>query len=710
MTSELPDSLPEQPRDPNQSPDDVQPEGDYLDEIRQDLKEEAVRDQAKKKTGWLARLTGRLRHEKVSPEPTEPPVTEEPAQEPEAAAEPGPVAELEPVAEPGPVEEPAPVEAVEDELPEEEAPKALAFDIEIEDVEWTPPEEIEAAPIDDDLFSSRLGQFTDGDEPPVLPFEPSAPAPSPFIGADAPDEPQAPFVFDDPVAGEIDFETPLPALDDQDEPVEAPDLSASDSPADEPPTISPFILDEDETPAVFDEAEGEVPAEWAETSEESAAEAGDEAISPAGETEAAPPKPGFFARIFPFRRGNKEDRYTMDDEVVTGRLSLAGTPGEDWPIVPEPGKTPPAETPSPAETTPPAKPAGTRPFWDGISEGPSVDEEYPKTEEEFWDLLANKGQEYDTPFRVQPMNWAAFDEKKSPGHTTPFLGVPDEEWQEESPAAPGPAAIYFDDEAAEETESESPWAADALPAVSPAVSEEESALPDEPLESEEDTAYRETIHPLPDLGDEEAVEIGELRSIVLEDYQEEPAVKESRGRRFARWLGAHRVALLVGGLAICSLIAIGIVAWPLVLQNVAAQSPAATATPDPAALPYPVGLRLTGGWFFNLQKGQLTDGNWDPTSAEWLDGTELRRVVAIPWNRQSEAVIRSLLPGDEMLLHMSNNAVQTYTVRSVEQVNRSERDLLSGNDPSLLIVLVKPESEQRWVVLCSPGRGEVNTD
>src|SRR5690606_5154619 len=101
----------------------------------------------------------------------------------------------------------------------------------------------------------------------------------------------------------------------------------------------------------------------------------------------------------------------------------------------------------------------------------------------------------------------------------------------------------------------------------------------------------------------------------------------------------------------------------------------------------------------NLQKGQLTDGNWDPTSAEWLDGTELRRVVAIPWNRQSEAVIRSLLPGDEMLLHMSNNAVQTYTVRSVEQVNRSERDLLSGNDPSLLIVLVKPESEQRWVVL-----------
>ena len=117
---------------------------------------------------------------------------------------------------------------------------------------------------------------------------------------------------------------------------------------------------------------------------------------------------------------------------------------------------------------------------------------------------------------------------------------------------------------------------------------------------------------------------------------------------------------------------------------------------------YPIGLELTGGWFFPLEKGYLENGKWEPKTAEWLVGTEVRRVVAIPWTAQSEAVISTLQEGDTIRLVMSNKESKTYSVQSVEHVQRSQVDVLSDTRPSLVIILYQSLSDERWIVVCQP--------
>ncbi len=90
-------------------------------------------------------------------------------------------------------------------------------------------------------------------------------------------------------------------------------------------------------------------------------------------------------------------------------------------------------------------------------------------------------------------------------------------------------------------------------------------------------------------------------------------------------------------------------------------------TPMPSDLPYPTTVGLPGGWQFNLGRGALTsDGSWNPAGAEWLQGTEVCRWVALPWSRQLEAVVRTLNPDDPIELGMSNNDRLTYNVYSVQ--------------------------------------------
>lgn len=114
----------------------------------------------------------------------------------------------------------------------------------------------------------------------------------------------------------------------------------------------------------------------------------------------------------------------------------------------------------------------------------------------------------------------------------------------------------------------------------------------------------------------------------------------------------------------------------------------------------PMGLELTGGWAFLLQKGETKDGNWVPQGAEWLTGTELRRLVALPMNQQIEAVVKTLKPGDPVRLLMTNNDVLTYRVDKIETVTRDQADILAGNKPALIVILYQNNSDERLVVLC----------
>lgn len=119
-------------------------------------------------------------------------------------------------------------------------------------------------------------------------------------------------------------------------------------------------------------------------------------------------------------------------------------------------------------------------------------------------------------------------------------------------------------------------------------------------------------------------------------------------------------------------------------------------------LPYPVIVSLPGGWSFNLGKGTLQEGRWEPNGAEWLEGTEICRWVSLPWSRQLEAVLRTLNQNDPIELIMSNNDKLTYGVYSVNEMALEEIQALDSNSPCLLLILTGADSEKRWVLTAKP--------
>lgn len=138
------------------------------------------------------------------------------------------------------------------------------------------------------------------------------------------------------------------------------------------------------------------------------------------------------------------------------------------------------------------------------------------------------------------------------------------------------------------------------------------------------------------------------------------------------------------------------------LFNVYKQSLPEPTPEELSNLPFPTAVSLPGGWSFNLGRGSLVDGNWNPKGAEWLEGTEVCRWVALPWSRQLEAVIRTLNADDPIGLGMSNSDQLTYKVDSIEQLSPEEMQKLDSNSPCLLIVLAEPGAEKRWVLTALP--------
>ena len=125
-------------------------------------------------------------------------------------------------------------------------------------------------------------------------------------------------------------------------------------------------------------------------------------------------------------------------------------------------------------------------------------------------------------------------------------------------------------------------------------------------------------------------------------------------------------------------------------------------TPIASNLPYPVSMSLPGGLNFNLGKGAITDGQWNPRGPEWLQGTEICRWVAIPWSKQLEAVVRTLTQDDSIELVMSNNDRLSYAVFSIQELTLVEMQALDQNSPCLLLVLAEQDAEKRWVVTAKP--------
>lgn len=217
---------------------------------------------------------------------------------------------------------------------------------------------------------------------------------------------------------------------------------------------------------------------------------------------------------------------------------------------------------------------------------------------------------------------------------------------------------------------------------------------------------KQAFQPRPSAGDEQ--NLSEVRAIALAGDEEVfVEVQSTPQDPLEERLSAVENALkpyrryIYFGLAMLGLVMAGIAA--VVVFNIYTRSTSAAVAEAPVSnLPFPTSVSLPGGWQFQLGKGTLVDGNWNPQGAEWLQGTEVCRWVALPWSRQVEAVIRTLNPDDPIELGMSNNDKLTYKVYSVQQMSPEEMQELDSNSPCLLIVLAEPEAELRWVLTALP--------
>lgn len=208
--------------------------------------------------------------------------------------------------------------------------------------------------------------------------------------------------------------------------------------------------------------------------------------------------------------------------------------------------------------------------------------------------------------------------------------------------------------------------------------------------------------------DEETENISEVRAIALEGDEEvfvevESKVEDPLEERLKAFENAIKPYRRYINVAFAFLGAVMAVIAGLLLYNAYQQFKPAEPTPVVSNLPYPTTVSLPGGWSFNLGKGALEqDGKWNPQGAEWLEGTEVCRWVALPWSRQLEAVIRTLNPNDPIELVMSNNDRFVYKVYSVRQLTSEEMLELDSNSPCLLLVLAEADSDSRWVLTALP--------
>jgi len=201
-------------------------------------------------------------------------------------------------------------------------------------------------------------------------------------------------------------------------------------------------------------------------------------------------------------------------------------------------------------------------------------------------------------------------------------------------------------------------------------------------------------------------EISEVRAIALEGGEEvfvEVEAKtadpfDERLTAFENSLRPYR-SYIYYALAFLGVV-MAVAAGALMVREYQKSQP--TPVVEVANLPFPTGMVLPGGLNFGLGKGAIIDGAWNPRGAEWLEGTEICRWVAIPWSRQLEAVVRTLTRKDTIELVMSNNDRLTYTVNEIQELTLAEMQALDSNSPCLLLVLAEQDSDKRWVVTALP--------
>ena len=194
-----------------------------------------------------------------------------------------------------------------------------------------------------------------------------------------------------------------------------------------------------------------------------------------------------------------------------------------------------------------------------------------------------------------------------------------------------------------------------------------------------------------------ALEGGEEVFVEVEVKKEDPV--EDRLKSFENALKPYR-RYIYFGIAFIGIVVI--VATSALLYDVYKQSLPPEPVKEVENLPYPVVLNIPGNISFNLGRGTLENGRWDPRRPEWLEGTEICRWVAVPFSRQLEAVVRTLTRDDQLTLVMSNSDEWAYDVYSITQMSIEDMQEVSSTTPCLLLVLADADTDTRWVVTAYP--------
>jgi hypothetical protein len=198
----------------------------------------------------------------------------------------------------------------------------------------------------------------------------------------------------------------------------------------------------------------------------------------------------------------------------------------------------------------------------------------------------------------------------------------------------------------------------------------------------------------------------QAEQIKIQEEQAEAETRQALSTDWKSWFAnrktSHKILLVEAAIVIIALVA----AVPYFLYMIF-RGPSATTVETPALvvasdMPYPTGVTLPGGWYFPLERSTMINGEWQPRTSEWLQGSELRRVVALPWNAQTEAVIKTFQIGDGVELYLSNNETLNYRVYSIEQVAKTDPGVYSDRTPSLAIILYQGKDPTRWVIICKP--------
>ncbi len=218
--------------------------------------------------------------------------------------------------------------------------------------------------------------------------------------------------------------------------------------------------------------------------------------------------------------------------------------------------------------------------------------------------------------------------------------------------------------------------------------------------------------------DENDESVDVLRRSFIEEFEQTPWVPDEEPIKEKGWLktkfisiknwinslnAAEKILLAMSTIiSLAVIVAIGLVIFNWQSSKVVETTPPEIIDSTGIDLVYPTGLQLPGGWFFFLQEGKLINNKWDPQTAEWLPTSTIRRVVAIPWSRQAEAVVQTLQTGDEVRLFMNNNDILNYYVENVTQIDRENVEILTDTEPSLAVILFKSDDSDRWVVIAKP--------